>query len=281
MTEDSDRRLAYVVYGEDPIYYQGAIFSLLTLIRASGGSLAYPVQVLTERPEWFESYPVQVTELGPELIEEWSLSGRYHFRIKSRAVAHTLAGDASRLIFVDADTVFRRPVDDLFEQVTPTSALMFVDEGPVFGPRRFQLYEPARGRTFMLEDGTSWTPSEASRMWGSLLIGLHREMRPVLEQADEIALALLKVVSAHTVEQFSLAEALRIRGVTISGTRGRVSHYSTSGRKKYAREVLDAFFAVHGDLPLDEQIASARPTLPRRPLGALIRQKVLKRDFTR
>jgi heptosyltransferase-3 len=276
VTGRSDRRLVYVVYGEDPVHYQGAIFSLLTLLRASGGCLSYPVEVFTERPEWFESYPVGVTEIGPERIEEWSLSGRYRFRIKSRAVARALAGDASRLIFVDADTVFRRPIDDLFDRISPTSALMYVDEGPVFGRRRFHLYEPLRGRTFRLEDGTSWTPSEASHMWGSLLIGLHREMRAVLDLADEITMAMLDVVTAHTVEQFSLAEALRIRGVTIAGTRSRVSDYSTSGKKEYARAALEEFFAAHGSLPLEEQIAAARPTLPRRPLRALIRQKVLK-----
>jgi len=274
LTADSDRRLAYVVYGEDAVYYQGAIFSLLTLIRASGGSLSYPVDVFAEQPGWFEPYPVRVSPITTEMKREWSLSDRYHFRVKSQAVARILEGGPTRLIFVDADTVFRRPIDDLFSRITATSALLYRNEGSIFGPKRTLLYEPIRGRTFGLSDGSSWTPSDASRMWGSLLIGLHREMLPILALADEIMLALLEVVSAHTVEQFSLAEALRIRGVATAATRSRVSHYSTSGKKAYARTALGEFFGTYGGRPLDEQVAAARPAIPRRPLAALARQKL-------
>lgn len=271
-----DRCLVYVLFGEDPAYYQGAVFSLLTLMRASGGSLDCPVHVLAQQPEWFDSYPVRVTPLESEMLDEWSLGGRYAFRIKSQGVRSALE-TSERLCFADADLAFSRPLDSLFDRIRPDSALMYSDEGPVLGRRRFSGYEPMRGRHFDLDGGISWGPSEDSRMWGSAIIGLHRDMAPALDLADRIQLALLDVVEAHTIEQFALAEALRINGIQISAARHGVIDYSTFGKKLHARTVLDRFFAEFGRRPLREQVEAARPGLMRRPLGALLRQKLVRR----
>lgn len=271
-----DRCLAYVLFGEDRAYYQGAIFSLLTLMRASGGSLDYPVHILAEQPEWFDGYPVNVTRLESEQLHDWSLGGRYAFRIKSQGVRWLLRS-TERLLFADVDLAFRRSGDSLFGCIQPHSALLYSDEGPVLGPKRFRAYEPIRGRHFDLGDGISWAPSRDSRMWGSAIIGLHRDMAPALDLADRIQLALLDTVTAHTIEQFALAEALRIEDIRISAVTHGVIDYSTFAKKRYARSVLDRFFAEFGHRPLDEQVEAARPELMRRPTGALLRQKLLRR----
>ena len=44
----------YIVYGEDQTYYDGAIFSIMTLINWINKSSKVEIYVLTEKPEKFK-----------------------------------------------------------------------------------------------------------------------------------------------------------------------------------------------------------------------------------
>jgi len=45
---------------------------------------------LTENPEKFAGYPINILLLNDKQKDEWSLSGRYHFRIKNRGLAFVI-----------------------------------------------------------------------------------------------------------------------------------------------------------------------------------------------
>ena len=71
----------YIIYGDDQGYYDGAIFSLLTF-KYWIKSEDVEIVVLTEKPQQFEGYGVNIITMTDQQKDEWSLGGKYHFRIK-------------------------------------------------------------------------------------------------------------------------------------------------------------------------------------------------------
>ena len=74
--------ILYIVYGEDQGYYDGAKFSFLTFMNWFEKDDPIEIVVLTEKPEEFDNYPVQSLLITNQQKKEWSLNGKYHFRIK-------------------------------------------------------------------------------------------------------------------------------------------------------------------------------------------------------
>ena len=72
--------------------------------------------------------------------------------------------------------------------------------------------------------------SKKSALWGSLMVGLTANMRQNIDWADKLMIKLFDMVSAHTIEEFSLSESL-IREYNIVEGKKFVSLYSTSRKK--------------------------------------------------
>ena len=101
--------ILYIVYGADQGYYDGAKFSLLTFKYWSKQE-NIEIVVLTEKPEEFSGYQVKVISIPNEKKNEWSLDGKYHFRIKNRGLAYAMdelnLKEKDKILFFDADTYF-------------------------------------------------------------------------------------------------------------------------------------------------------------------------------
>ena len=87
MKKQNRKILLYIVYGDEPGYYYGAKFSYLTFMHWVEYKNEVEVVVLTEKPHEFSEYPLKVISMSSEQKNDWSLSGRYHFRIKNRGLA--------------------------------------------------------------------------------------------------------------------------------------------------------------------------------------------------
>ena len=66
-------------------------------------------------------------------------------------------------------------------------------------------------------------------------------MRKSIDLADQIMLKLLDIVPAHTIEQFSLAEALKKEFKIVEG-KNFIKTYTTKRMKENAQAILAAFF---------------------------------------
>ena len=82
--------LLYIVYGDDQVYYDGAIFSFLTFMHWLEADSCIEIYLLTEKPEKFIGYPVNLILMSDQQKNEWSLNGQYHFRIKNRGLAFVM-----------------------------------------------------------------------------------------------------------------------------------------------------------------------------------------------
>ncbi len=270
------RVVLYIVYGDDQTYYDGAKFSFLTFMNWTVEKDSIEYVVLTEKPTEFSDYPVTVLSISPEQKKEWSLNGKYHFRIKNKGMSYIIKElglvDSDKIIFFDTDTYFKNSPLNLFNLINEKQALLYLNEGLIYSRRRFNVYIKSLENVPIKIDNELYLLSKKSSMWGSLMVGLMPNMLSRLDWADKLMLKFVELVPAHTIEPFSLAESL-IRKFSIVEGKKYVSLYSTSRKKDFCRGILKNFFLEYHSYPLNEQIILAQKVKMKRPLFVVLKQR--------
>jgi hypothetical protein len=271
--------ILYIVYGEDHAYYEGAIFSLLTFLNWVSETDQIEFVVLTEKPEKFKNYPVKIISMSQEQKSEWSFDGKYHFRIKNRGLAFVMdklkLKEKDKILFFDTDTYFHKSPLELFNLIQPNQALFYLNEGLIFKRKRFDVYiQSLAGKQIEIE-GQIYELSKKSALWGSLMIGIMPNMRHSLEWADLLMKFFYEMIPSHTIEPFSLSESL-LRNYNLVEGKKYVSLYSTSRKKKHARNILLKFFKENKHLNIDEQMILAQNIKIKRPIYIILKQRFQK-----
>ena len=271
--------LCYIVYGDKQDYYDGAIFSFLTFMNWVDDTEDLEVVVLAEKPEKFKGYPMKVLLLDENQKREWSIGGKYDFRIKNRGLAYVfdelkLSG-MDKILFFDTDTYFHKSPMQLFDLIKSNQALMYLNEGKIYKRKRFSPYISGLENKKIQVDSDFYELSINSAIWGSLLVGISANMRQSLDWADKLMLKFYDMVHVHTIEEFSLSETLLRKYKLVEGKRF-VSLYSTSRKKAYAKKILTAFFRDNKSKSLNEQIYLAQRTKIKRPIFLVLKQRFLR-----
>ena len=269
--------ILYIVYGADQGYYDGAKFSLLTFKHWSKEE-KIEIVVLTEKPQEFSNYQVKVISIPNVKKNEWSLNGKYHFRIKNRGLAYVMdelkLEEKDKILFFDADTYFHKSPLPLFDLIQPNQALFYLNEGLIYKRKRFNVYvKHLEGKRIEIDDDF-YELSKKSALWGSLMVGIMPNMRPSLDWADKLMQVFIDTVPAHTIEPFSLAESL-LRKYKMTEGKKYVSLYSTSRKKEHAILIIAEFLNKCQALPIDKQISLAQKVIIKRSVFKVIKQRIL------
>lgn len=268
----------YIIYGEDQGYYDGAKFSLLTFLNWVTNEDPIEIVILTEYPEEFASYPASVFPISAQQKIEWSLHGKYHFRIKNRGMAYIMdqleLTEHDKILFLDSDTYFHKSPLPLFDLIQTNQALFYLNEGLIYNRKRFQVYiDHLEGKSIQI-DNDVYTLSKESAMWGSLMVGIMPNMRPSLDWADQLMQVFVEIVPAHTIEPFSLAESL-LRKYRMTEGKKFISLYSTSRKKEHAMPIISEFLNKNSALPINKQISLAQKVVIKRSAIKVIIQRIL------
>tara|TARA_B100000787_G_scaffold163781_1_gene145776 strand:+ start:3338 stop:4237 length:900 start_codon:yes stop_codon:yes gene_type:complete len=278
--KQSNRKiLLYIVYGDDQVYYDGAIFSFLTFKYWLKRDNSVEIYVLTEKPDLFEGYPINVLIMSDKQKTEWSLKGKYHFRIKNRGLAFVMdqlkLKDMDKILFLDTDTYFHKSPLPIFNLIQSNQAVFYLNEGLIYSRKRFSTFvRNLEGKKIQI-DGQTYELSRKSAMWGSLMVGIMPNMRPSLDWSDKLMLKFFETIPAHTIEPFALSESLLMKYKMVEG-KNFVSLYSTSRKKKYASDVLSTFFNEIKLLSINEQVLLAQNVKIKRPFFIFLKQYFLR-----
>ena len=270
--------ILYIVYGADQGYYDGAKFSLLTFKHWSKEE-KIEIVVLTEKPQEFSNYQVKVISIPNVKKNEWSLNGKYHFRIKNRGLAYVMdelkLEEKDKILFFDADTYFHKSPLPLFNLIRKTQAVFYLYEGLIYKRKRFDVYiKHLEGKSIEI-DGETYRLSRSSALWGSLMVGIMPNMRPSLEWSDKLMLKFYELVPSHTIESFSLSETLLKKYKLVEGKKF-VSLYSTSRKREYAKKILSNFFEENNNLDILEKVELAQNLRIKRPLFIVLKQRFIR-----
>jgi len=267
--------VAYIVYGKNDGYFIGAKFSILSLIANSSDELK--IVVLTDNEEYFQGLPVTTLPLSQREKDNWSLNDRYHFRIKNRGLNKIIItldlSDEDKIIAIDTDTYFKRPIKPIFDAIDNEHSTIFRNEGKIREKPRFKVYKDAlNGKYFTTPSGLTYTLSADAEMWGTLLWGFQISNRHLLDKADDIMLCLLEVVDSHTIEPFSLSESIKSEH-NLFESKAYVLNYSTSGKKRHALRIITNFFENNSQLTWIDLAKKTKHLNLKRNLFSLLRSR--------
>ena len=279
MKNNSRKVLLYIVYGDNQVYYNGAIFSLLTFNYWLSDNDQIEIVVLTEKPDFFLGFPVKTIFITYKQKKEWSLNGAYHFRIKNRGLAFVMDDlnlkGMDKILFFDTDTYFHKSPLKLFDLIKYDQALFYLNEGLIYKRKRFSVYvDSLEGKKIEIEN-EFYELSKKSALWGSLMIGITAEMRQSLNWADKLLLKFFVMVPSHTIEPFALSESLLKKYKIVEGKK-YVGLYSTSRKKEYAQNIIENFFNENSSLELHDQIRMSQNVKIKRPLFVILKQRFLR-----
>lgn len=271
------QHLLYIIYGDNKVYYQGAIVSFLSFLAHTPPEQHPNIIILTEKPELFAAYPVTCLPLTAGMLTDWSLNHQYHFRIKNRGLKHVLTHKSiqpnDKVLFLDTDTYFTKAPSHLFQLIDDENILLFLNEGKISRHRSFAVYEKAlKGKTITLSDRQYQLSSDAT-MWGSLMMGVTPDITDKLDISDELMQALLPLVSAHTIEQFSFVEVMK-KHYHINEGKQWVRHYSRHKQKIYAEKQITHFLNTYQSYPMTQQIEYVKSLKLSRPWSLWLKQKL-------
>jgi hypothetical protein len=276
---NSRKILLYIVYGEDQTYYDGAIFSFLTFKYWVSDYDNIEFIALTEKPEKFAKYPLKTILINQIQINDWSLGGAYHFRIKNRGMAYVMdqlkLNDSDKILFFDTDTYFHKNPLPLFDLIQKNQALFYLNEGLIYKRKRFNVYVENLEERKIIIDNQQYELSKKSALWGSLMVGITGNMRTSLEWADKLMIKFFDIVPSHTIEPFALSESLLKKYKIVEG-KDFVSLYSTSRKKDYAKKILLDFMKENSNLPIHNQMLSAQNVKIKRPLLVILKQRLAR-----
>ena len=241
----SDRALVYLAYGP-PRFLDEAIYSLASYVAVSGPRAA-AVTVYTDNPGYLRArLPADVCyeELGADRVEAWRGPTDFVHRVKVEMLRDFCARHRGTFVYVDTDTVFLKPLDDVFTALERGgTAFMHENEGrlssrknPVFR----KLLAFFRRNTFTYRGAPLLVPPE-SEMWNAGLIGLHADQRRLLDDVLDLTDQFHARYPKHVMEQFAFSYVLS-RELDLSAADDRVYHYWNF---KEFGGVLSAFLAKH------------------------------------
>lgn len=268
-----------ICYGNNLGYHHGAKYQILSAYDQWYSNNDSSTCVVTDKPELFESYPCRLLELDSEKCHKWSLRGTQHFGIKLQGILWALRTSPAKCVLaLDTDMYWIKDPSRVADKVTDSSIAMYRNEGFVYNTNNLSIKrfeEGLKGKNFDTTRG-QYSLTHDSQMWASNILGLNQSHRELLEYAFELFSTLDPHVEAHTVEQYSIAEAARILNFEKHEALRYLSNWSSTGRKNYVTPVLDEFFQRYGENNFNEHLLNWRHIKIRRPILKFINQKLNK-----
>jgi hypothetical protein len=279
--------LLYLCYGPSR-NFEEARYSILSVLRLQQDiKPTFRIAIYTDAPEAFSDFEVETVLISSATLESWMGGSDYIHRRKTMTVIDALERFEQAVAFVDCDTYFLKPADQLFERISPGHACLHLIEGRLEETRSAvdqSVSDLVRDHQFIDAKGRPLTISRDARMWNSGVIGIHHDdlalMFESLNLTDQMWPKLKPWApgkKAHHLEQF--ATGYFLERLTLTECDDIVYHYWPEHlRDPFAKEVGQLVHPLKGMSLLEH----ANYAYQRRPQADLFRKfKMRVREYLR
>lgn len=260
--------IVYVAYGPDEVYHTGVLFNWLRLVGLGYAKSINNVVVYTDQPHRYAEYPITLRTITPTEMTDWTLSGRYHFRIKTKALDEATSQYGGKVLLIDSAILIDRPLTNVFDAISSDHCVFAANEGPLCSDYAQIL---SSERTDFLQ---YYKDTTDVNMYCSALIGVSERMLPAISLADQLMLQWLPKTNAHTVEQFAISEALLRQGNTIVSGSKWFDDFNSKGKKAHAKQRINAFFEKTQGLSFEQKSKIAAHWKVQRSFLVWLKQKL-------
>jgi hypothetical protein len=258
----------YVAWGNDEVYHSGVLFNWLRLTGLGYAKGIDQAVVYTDQPSYYANYPMTVRALTPSEMQDWTLDGRYFFRIKTKVLAEAISQFGGKVLHIDSDILIKRPLREVFEHIAEHQSLFAANEGPLCADY-LEILETERSDFLNFYDDTSQV-----NMYCSALTGVSSRNLPAVLDADGMMVHWLKKTTAHTVEQFAISESLLRHGNKLTSATGWFDDFNSKGKKAYAKLRIAEFFSATQGMSFEEKAKRAATWRVQRTPWVWLKQKL-------
>ncbi len=219
-------KFIYIEYGGIKRYKLELLYSVATLLKHNKLEKS-DVIIYTETPSFFKSLDVTIISIK-DRVPTYSNNWSYTFRVKPCVILDALKEFQCPILFLDTDTIVNTNLSKLIGKISANNVLL----------NRLEKINPYPSITNFSTDipnlGKYLYSHTESVMYNSGIIGVCKDHISILEKSIFLLDAMRSAgVNAHTVEQTSLSEVLRISGINISEVLTEITHYCRGAEKEY------------------------------------------------
>ncbi len=279
--------LLYLCYGPRR-NFEEARYSILSVLRLQQDAPAtFRIVIYTDAPDAFSDFALETVTISSETLTAWMGGSDYIHRRKTMTVIDALERFKGCVAFIDCDTYFLKPVDQLFLRIGPGHACLHLIEGRLEETRSAvdqSVSDLVRDHQFFDTKGKALQISTDGRMWNSGVIGIHHDDLPLMLEALNLTDQMWPKLKpwapgkkAHHLEQF--ATGYFLERLQLSECDDIVYHYWPEHlRDPFAKEVGHLVHPSRG-MSLQEL---ANQAYQQRPQADLFRKfKMRVREFLR
>lgn len=233
--------LVTVIYGNNPRYRAELFGSVLSILKMRE-SATTRIVVYTDRA--LDDFPLAVTEriISADEWREWTRNSDLTHLVKLQLLWRTLEESGHPVIYFDTDTLFMVSPEQLAARLSPGTALMHANEGPISKHKIWSRIVAWLGSGREVE-GVKLSPH--SIMHNSGIVGVVPEHMTALKKSARIADALQAIDPLFSLDQFATGNALGQQARILSCEK-EVLHYWGWDRS-FVRQAIEQFRDNHRD----------------------------------
>lgn len=184
-------------------------------------------------------------------IKEWRGEKDFVHRAKIKILQNLVQKYQGNYLYVDTDTVFKVPMDRVFEEINSGKLYMHDNEGKLSGKKNaffrklynFLKRENTRGRLNISPD---------TKMWNAGVIGFNSSQADLLDKVLITSDLMYQLYSKHVMEQLAFSYWIgQYANQNIQSAKSLIFHYWNF--KEY-RPILAHFFQVYESATIEERI---------------------------
>ena len=262
--------LTYLIVGDDPSYYNQAVFSILSAL--SKTTEEDTVVVLTDHPNQLKvlSSRILIISIDPDMIEEWKGDYNFFWRIKIEALLHVASRfEGEDILYLDTDTVLYSDLSPLKLVLNEGGNLMHTNEGALSTlatKTERRMWKQVKSKNYGLI-----SINQNDCMWNAGVVGISSKNIALLTLALRICDEMCADnVTRRLIEQLSLSLALNST-IQLCAAEHVIGHYWSN--KVQWESMISLFVAdcYQQCLPIEEQVQKvAQMNFNHLPIGLRI-----------
>lgn len=197
--------ILYLVTGDNPIYREELICSLLSLNHVMQND-NFSVTIYSDHTiDLDQSFKFQVSfiTLTKETIDNWLAKSNFLLALKPHVINHFLEMKGGNVLFLDTDTYF---IDDplpLFKAIAAGKLILHLKENSVKGRKDLSQY--LIKKYFIDSNNNTFQISLNTTMWNSGVVGINTHNRSIISKIIHLVDQMRIDTKWHTIEQFAFS----------------------------------------------------------------------------
>lgn len=225
------KRIIFIEYGAQERFLNQVKYSVMTLLAFNRLNIS-EIIIYTEQPEKYEKMPVSTRSISDKVFN-YSLGGKYHFRIKPCVLLDALREYECPILFLDTDTFCNADLTKKIASINTDNVLM----------NTFEITNPYPEFTMgivELPSGILYSHDpKKTKMFNSGVIGVDKGHELVIQDAIFIIDTMQHCgLKRHTAEQTAISEAFRVHNIQISEMHKEITHYTRGTGKDYMDDMI-------------------------------------------